>query len=187
MRDIHIGVHAEAERRKARNAEVIRDVNIGRGQSAAEIQQQILSAYEAHGYEPASDFSRWSRFIAAGTARRGTRTARLLIETVAGIRAARRWHPAPSPAQDPPRTEQHSDSDDETHNRSELRRLGRATAAYGLVAAAFAAAAYFTSGILSTVLAVIAGLFAAITAWMVLWYVGLSILSGVARSASQRD
>lgn len=91
LRDIEAQVRADSEVRKAMDAEVLRDVKIEPGQSAEDIQQQILAAYQAHGYEPPSDFSRWSRLIAAGTARRGTRTVRLLIETVSGLRAARRW------------------------------------------------------------------------------------------------
>ena len=91
LREIEAEVNAESEERNARDSEVFRDLKIEPRQSAEAIQQQILAAYRAHGYEPSSDFSRWSRFIAAGQARRGTRTLRLFIEAVSGLRAARRW------------------------------------------------------------------------------------------------
>lgn len=179
MRDIELRVRRESEGRKAQNAEVLRDVTFERGQSPEKVQETLLAAYQAHGYEPPSDFSRWSRFIAAGTARRGTRTPRMLFEAVSGLRALRRWTPGPAADEPPPAPARSSDDDQDAHNRSEVRKLGRATAVYGFVAAATATGAYLTSGVLSVLLAVVAALFAAITAWMVFWYVGLSTLTRV--------
>jgi hypothetical protein len=71
--------------------EVFRDVDLGRGKSADQIQSGILAAYRAHGVEPRSDFSRVARFLAAGSAQRGTRTLRLLQELGSGVRALGRW------------------------------------------------------------------------------------------------
>ena len=51
-----------------------RDIDIGVGKSAVEIQRRILAAYQANGYEPPSDYSRWSRFLSAGTGRQGHQT-----------------------------------------------------------------------------------------------------------------
>jgi hypothetical protein len=55
------------------------------------IQRRILDAYAAHGYETETDYSRTSRFLAAGSARKATRTARLLIESASALTAAKRW------------------------------------------------------------------------------------------------
>jgi hypothetical protein len=67
--------------------EVFQDVDIGKGKSADQIRTAILAAYADHGHEPPSDFSWWSRFIAAGTGRRGTRSIRLVRELFNGLRA----------------------------------------------------------------------------------------------------
>ena len=67
------------------------DVQIDGGDAPAEIQRKILAAYEAHGVEPLTDFSRQARFIAAGKARAGTKTPRLLWELGSGLLAARRF------------------------------------------------------------------------------------------------
>lgn len=185
MRDIDVRVRRETEERKTRDAEVLQDLNIRPGQTAGEIQQQLVAAYQTHGYEPPSDFSRWSRFIAAGNGRRGTRAFRLIVEGVSGLRAARRWTPKPTAAEPVARATELADDDEDAQNRSELRKLGRATAAYGLVATAAALGAYFARGIPSIALAVVAALFAAITAWMVLWYAGISILIRISRNAER--
>jgi hypothetical protein len=84
-------VKREADARTALQAEVFEDVDIGRGKATGQIQNEILGAYAAHEYEPPTGFSRLSRFLAAGTARRGTRTIRLAVEAVKGLRAARVW------------------------------------------------------------------------------------------------
>ena len=102
------------DRRTSQQAEVFRDIDIGHGKSAEQIQREILAAYQNKGYEAPTDFSRISRFVAAGTARRGTRTARSLIEIVGSIRAARRW------AEDNAISE-----DSRLHNQEELRRIRR--------------------------------------------------------------
>jgi hypothetical protein len=91
MRQIELEVERESAEQKAQQAEVLRDVDIGSGKSAEEIQREILDSYAAHGYDPPSDFSRVSRFISAGTGRRGTRTGRLAYETGTGLRAAWKW------------------------------------------------------------------------------------------------
>jgi hypothetical protein len=146
-----------------------------------------LAAYQAHGYEPPSDFSRWSRFIAAGTARRGTRAVRLVGEAVGGLRAARRWTPEftdqdfPAPDRRPrPVARQ------EARNKAELRRLGLAAAGYGAVAGAAAAGAYRTNGAARVVLAVVAAFFATAAAWVTLWYIGIDILLQIARNIDRR-
>jgi hypothetical protein len=187
LRDIEQRVRREAETRRARDAEVLRDVTVGQGRPAEDIQLDILASYEAHGYEPPSDFSRWSRFLAAGTARRGTRTVRLLNEAVSGLHAARRWSPGLRDDQDPslPASLPGRGGEDE-HNKSELRKMGLAAAGYGAVALLAAAGAYFSNGILSVVLAVIAAFFAAIAAWVMLWYIGIDTLVRISRNADRR-
>jgi hypothetical protein len=179
LRDIEHRVHQESEARRAREAEVLRNVKVGQGRSAKDIQQDILDSYEAHGYEPPSDFSRWSRFLAAGTARRGRRTVRLLNEVVSGLRAARRWSPGLPDDQEP------GPSGEDKHNESELRKMGLAAARYGAVALVAAAGAYFSGGILSVVLAVIAAFFAAMAAWVMLWYIAIDTLIHISRNADR--
>jgi hypothetical protein len=187
MRDIEQRVDQETEARKARDAEVLRDVQVGRGRSAEEIQQEILVAYQAHGYEPPSDFSRWSRFIAAGTARRGTRTVRLVGEAVSGVRAARRWTPESTDQDFPvPDRRPRPVARQEARNKAELRKLGLAAAGYGAVAGAAVAGAYCTSGTAHVALAAVAALFAAIAAWVTLWYIGIDILVHIARNIDRR-
>ena len=69
LRDIEARVIAVSEARKARDSEILRDLKIEPGQSAEDIQRQIVAAYHAHGYEPPSDFSRWSRFYCCAARR----------------------------------------------------------------------------------------------------------------------
>ena len=77
----------DSERRR----EVFRSVDLGNGRSPQEIQQDLLAAYEKAGIDPKTDFARLSRFLAAGTATKGTRHVRLLGETVSAVVAARKW------------------------------------------------------------------------------------------------
>jgi hypothetical protein len=92
-----------ADARRSQREEVFRDINFAHGKSAAQIQREILAAYDAKGYAAPTDFSRISRFAAANTARRGTRTARLLIEIVGSLHAVRRWAESNISGNDHPR------------------------------------------------------------------------------------
>jgi hypothetical protein len=161
-REDELQVNQDTEQRVARDAEVFHDLDVGSGRTAREIQQQILDAYAACGYVAPSDFSRVSRFIAAGTGHRGTRTFRLLAEGLRGLRAAYNRIPA-APAQ----------------NERELGRMVRALlhllrpfAVHAILAAGAALGAYFASGILRVILIVLAVLLSAIIAWGVLLAVG---------------
>ncbi len=51
-RDIEVQVHEDSEARQAVDAEVWRDIQLGRGRSAKAIKQEIHAAYETHDYEP---------------------------------------------------------------------------------------------------------------------------------------
>lgn len=73
-----------------RRREVLRSVDIGQGRSAEDIQRDILAAFEEAGVEPGTDYSWYSRFASAGSARQG-KHLRLLSESVSGVVAARRW------------------------------------------------------------------------------------------------
>jgi hypothetical protein len=80
LREIQSRVKEEAELRESQQKEVFLDIDLGHGKSPEQIQRAILAAYDAKGYEAPSDFSRISRFAAANTGRRGTRTVRLLSD-----------------------------------------------------------------------------------------------------------
>lgn len=81
---------AERDARDSQTRAVFRDVHPGRGKSAPQIQAKVLAAHESHGVEPTSDYARLSRFLAAGTARRGRRI-KLTKEAALGLRDAKRW------------------------------------------------------------------------------------------------
>lgn len=188
LRSVLQQTEAEHEERRRRTAEVFHDVDVGRGRSAGEIQQQILAAYAAHGYEPPSDHSRLSRFIAASTGRRGTRTIRLLVEALRGLRAARKWTPpAPDEADGARRRfRRHQESEEsiEARNKRELRGAFRALAVCAILAVGAALGAYFASGIFQVILIVLAILLSAIAAWGGLWTLVASILVGIDRRSS---
>jgi len=162
LREIQLRVKKEADQRRSQEEDVIRDIDLGHGKSAQQIQREILAAYEAKGYEAPSDFSRVSRFAAASTARRGTRTARLLVEVVRGLRALRRW------ALD---TSETDSIVDRCQNEAELGRLRRAVGLYIALAATAATGAYLTKGFVRLGLAFLSALFGATSGWVGLWAV----------------
>ena len=157
-REIALRVQEEADLRKSQLEEVLRDIDIGQGKPATQIQREILAAYEDKGYEAPSDFSRISRFVAAGTGRRGTRTARLLIEMAEGLRAAGRW------LQDSALPD-----DNGRQNQKELGRIRISAAAFTALAASAAVGAYFTRGVIRFGFVVLSTLLAALGAWGGLW------------------
>jgi hypothetical protein len=106
---------------------------------------KLRSASAAHDLPFTSDFSRMSRFIAAGQARRGTRTIRLLAETVSGLRAARRRGPALAP---------------DTPNGQEIKKMRRTVAILWAAAVVFALLARTTTGVWRPVFALAGALLA---------------------------
>jgi hypothetical protein len=136
---------------------VFRDVELGHGKSAEQIQREILAAYDAKGYVAPSDFSRISRFAAASTARRGTRTARVLIEIVGSLRAARTW------------AERNISENDHPDNEKELGRMRRSAGTFAALAATAAVGAYFTRGFIRLGLVVLSTLLWVLAAWVGLW------------------
>jgi hypothetical protein len=186
VRDLRQNVGQESEARKARNAEVLRDVKVGQMRSAGEIQQKISAAYRRHIYEPPSDFSRWSRFMAAATARRGARTVRLVGEAVSGLRAARRWTPEPADQDVPVPDRRPGYAREKAREDSGLKRLSLAAAGYGAVALAATTGAYFTGGIARIVLAIIAAFFGASAAWVTLVSIGIDTFVHVIRTMERR-
>jgi hypothetical protein len=157
LREIQKQVREETDLRKSQRQEVMRDMDFGHGKSAQQVQGEILAVYAVKGYEAPSDFSRISRFAAANTARRGTRTVRLLIEIVAGLRAARGWAERNIPEKDDP------------GNQKELGRMRRSTGALTALAIATAAGAYFTKGPIRLSLVVLSTLLGLLAAWVGLW------------------
>jgi hypothetical protein len=170
-REIALRVKNEADLRKSQLEEVLRDIDVGRGKSAIQIQREILTAYEDKGYEAPSDFSRISRFVAAGTGRRGTRTARLLIELAESVRAAGRW------------AEESAVPDDHEQNQTELGRIHRSVAAFTALAVSAAVGAYFTRGFIRFGFVVTATLLAALGAWGGLWAWAIGLITQPRRSA----
>jgi hypothetical protein len=171
-REIALGVKKEADLRKSQLEEVLRDIDVGKGKPAIQIQREILTAYEDKGYEAPGDFSRISRFVAAGTGRRGTRTARLLIELAESVRAAGRW------------AEESVIPDDHGQNQKELGRIRRSVAAFTALAASAAVGAYFTRGFIRFGFVVMSTLLAALGAWGGLWAWAIGLISQPRRSAS---
>jgi len=171
-REIALRMKREADLRKSQLEEVLRDIDIGQGKPATEIQREILAAYEDKGYEAPSDFSRISRFVAAGTGRRGTRTARLLIEMAESLRAAGRW------------AEDSAIPDDNgRQNQRELGRIRRSATAFTALAASAAVGAYFTRGFIRFGFVVLSTLLAALGAWGGLWAWAIGLITHPRRSA----
>lgn len=188
VRDIEMRVKHRIDARRVEQAEVFCGIDIGVRKSADEIQRQILSAYHGYGYEPPSDYSRWSRFLSAGTGRRGTRTLRLLAETARGLDAARKKTAATSDeALEADSRMLLPDGDDVSADMAvELRSVRRAFAAYAALSVAAVAGAYFTSGIARIVLMIVAVLLAAIATWVGLWTRAMGLLASVTRSRPGR-
>jgi hypothetical protein len=159
-----------ADARRSQREEVFRDINFAHGKSAAQIQREILAAYDAKGYAAPTDFSRISRFAAANTARRGTRTARLLIEVVGSLHAVRRW------------AERNISDNDHPENEAELGRMRRSAGALTALAASAALGAYFTRGFIRLGLVVIATLLAVLAAWVGLWASAVGLITPHHRS-----
>jgi hypothetical protein len=175
-REIARRVHHELDLRKSQQAEVFRDIDIGHGKSAGQIQHEILAAYQNRGYEAPTDFSRISRLIAAGTARRGTRTARSLNEIVGSIGAARRW------AEDSSIPEYNR-----LDNRNELRRMFRSAGILTTLAASAAFGAYFTRGFVRLGLIVLSILLSVMAAWVGLWASAIGLITPSRRSSRDSE
>jgi hypothetical protein len=137
-----------------------------------------LAAYAAHGYEPPTDFSRWSRFLAAGTARRGTRTIRLAGETANGLRAARGWRADAS-------KNNAIEEADRLHSENELRRMRRAVGVFAVLTASTTVGAHFTKGAFRVVLVVLSGLFVIVGTWVALWASLLGSIDNPSGSAQE--
>ena len=190
-REVELRVKQEIEQHEAQAAEVFHNLDVGRGRSAGEIQQQIRASYAAHGYEPPSDYSRLSRFIAAGTGRRGTRTIRLLLEAVRGLGAASKWTPPDPHEADDARRRSRRNPDKSEEYESEgymaaqnKRELGRAfcgLAVFAILAAAAAVGASFASGVFQVILIVLAILLFAIIVWGGVWTIVAVILRKIDR------
>jgi hypothetical protein len=90
-------MRAEREEQARSVRAAFRDADIRPGDPAEVVRTKLTHAAAAHEVPLDGDLSRISRFIAATQARRGTRTARFLAETVSGLRAARRRGPSPAP------------------------------------------------------------------------------------------
>lgn len=164
LREIHDRVREDANLRESQLKEVLRDVDLGHGKSPEQIQREILAAYDAKGYEAPSDFSRISRFAAANTARRGTRTIRLLSEIVGSIRAARRW------------AEKNISENEHPDNERELGRMRRSAGTLSALALSAAVGVYFTRGFTRIGLALLSVLLGALAAWVGLWASTIGLL-----------
>jgi hypothetical protein len=170
LREIHHRFTAEADLLKSQQEEVFRDLDLGHGKSPEQIQREILAAYGAKGYVAPSDFSRISRFAAAGSARRGTRTVRLLSETVGSVRAARNW------------ADDNIPENDRADNEKELGRMRRSAGTLSALAVTAALSAHFTRGFLRVGLILLSVLLGALAAWVGLWVSALGLISPSRRS-----
>jgi hypothetical protein len=175
-REIALRVKKEADLRQSQLEEVLRDIDIGQGKPATQIQREILAGYEDKGYEAPSDFSRVSRFVAAGTGRRGTRTPRLLIEMAESLRAAGRWAEGSA-----------IPDDNGQRNEKELGRIRRSAGAFTALAASAAVGAYFTRGFIRIGFAVLSTLLAALGAWVGLWAWAIGLIAQPRRSARDSE
>jgi hypothetical protein len=173
LREIQIRVKEETERRESQQKEVFLDIDLGHGKSPEEIQREILAAYDAKGYEAPSDFSRISRFAAANTARRGTRTIRLISETVGSLGAARRWAEKNIP-----------ESDHHPENEKELGRMRRTVGILTALAATAAVSAYFTRSFVRLGLVLFSVLLGALAAWVGLWASIIGLFTSSRRSGA---
>lgn len=174
-RAIYQRVHAEHEQRR----HVLADVDVGRGQSPEQIQRRLLRAFAEHGEDPQTDFSRTSRFVSAATARYGTRTVRLVSETVRGLAAARRYSDRlaqPAAATVTPATLVHRNEARAASPRS-LRRLLSTVLASATLTATAVVAARRTRGPLRGALVLVASGVAAFSAWTALIAAVLSFFS----------
>jgi hypothetical protein len=170
LREIDNRVREEADLRESQLKEVLLDVDLGHGKSPEQIQREILAAYDAKGYEAPGDFSRISRFAAANSARRGTRTIRLLREIVGSLRAARRW------------AEKNIPENERPDNERELGRMRRSAGTLSALALTAAVGAYFTRGFIRIGLALFSVLLGALAAWVGLWASTIGLLAPSHRS-----
>jgi hypothetical protein len=170
LREIQNRVREEADLRISHQKEVFLDIDLGHGKSPEQIQREILAAYDAKGYEAPSDFSRISRFVAANTARRGTRTVRLLAEIVGSLRAARRW------------AEKNVPENAHPDNQGELGRMRRTAGSLTALATTAAVSAYFTRGFIRLGLVLISVLLGALAAWVGLWASTIGLFNPSRRS-----
>jgi hypothetical protein len=166
-------VRNEADEHRARMAEVMQGVDIGEGKPADQIQADILAAYAARGYEPPTDFSWWSRVLAAGTGRRGTRTVRLAAEAARGLGAARER------LADASTTDSLSETD-RLHNEKELRGMRRGVGVFVALAVSAAVGAHLTKGTVRAVLVGLSGGLVMLAAWVALW---ASLLGSIRRTS----
>ena len=170
LREIHNRLREEADLREARQKEVFLDIDLGHGKSPEQIQSEILAAYDAKGFEAPTDFSRISRFAAASTARRGTRTVRLLREIIGSLRAARRW------------AESNVSESDHPENQEELRRMRRSARVLTALAISTAVGAYLTRGFIRLGFALLSVLLGVLAAWVGLWVSAIGLITGPSRS-----
>jgi hypothetical protein len=175
-REIALRVKKEIDLRKSQHAEVFRDIDIGHRKSAEQIQREILAAYESKGYEAPTDFSRISRFVAAGSARRGTRTARFLIEMVGSIRAMRRWG-----------GNRAIPEDNRLHIQKELGRMRISAGVFTTLAVAAAVGSFFTRGFVRFGLIVLSILLSGMAAWVGLWASALGSITPLRCSAHDSE
>ncbi|MCW2548683.1 MAG: hypothetical protein JWN96_3143 [Mycobacterium sp.] len=160
-------IAARIEDQKRRTQAAMKDADLRPGDSPDVIQGKLRAAAAAHDVATGSDFSRLSRFFAAGLGKRGTRTVRLLVESGRGLRAARRLGPPLAR---------------ESENGREIHGMRRALAAIWAAAAAAFVAARIASGGPRVAIATVAGFLAALgTVFAALTYT----VNSVTRAAGQ--
>jgi len=166
LREIDNRVREEADLRESQLKEVLLDVDLGHGKSPEQIQREILAAYDAKGYQAPTDFSRLSRFAAASTARRGTRTVRLISELVGSLRAARKWA-----------EENAEEIGHHPGNEEELGRMRRTTGILTALATTAAVGACFTRGFIRLGLVFLSVLLGTFAAWTGLWASAIGLIT----------
>ena len=173
LREIQNRVKEEAELRESQQKEVFLDIDLGHGKSPEQIQHEILAAYDAKGYVAPSDFSRISRFAAANTARRGTRTIRLISEMVRSLHAVRSWA-----------EKNISESDHHPDNEKELGRMRRTAGILTALATTAAVSAYFTRSFVRLGFVLFSVLLGALAAWVGLWASIIGVFTPSRRSGA---
>ena len=139
---------------------------------AEEVERRLRDVYRSHGEVAPPGLNGWSRLVAAATARKGTRTPRLLWMSARGIVGVVKWawRPAGSDAQ----TE---------HNRAEARAGFRSVGAMAAVATTATLAASNASGRPRRLWAAAAALMWLATGWAAVLVTGVSALSRLAEEA----
>jgi hypothetical protein len=154
---------ARTEQRNREVAEVLAEVERTGPRDAEEIERRLRAVYQAHGETP-PPLTAWSRLAAAGTARRGTRNARVLWLGVRAVAAGVRWAWQPA-------------DDDPEENRAQTRTGYRVAGAVVGIAGLMTVAASQARGWRRPVVTLIAAVTWLVAGWALTLVTGVAALS----------